>query len=107
MRVGVANEAASMNAQTPLPGGERLDFTVRGMTCASCVSHVEKALAHTPGVNAASVNLATERAEVSLAPGATCHATRKVGLGRGLRGGRRDNRDRRRRHDLRLLRLAC
>jgi len=59
-----------MNAQTPLPGGERLDFTVRGMTCASCVSHVEKALAHTPGVNAASVNLATERAEVSLAPDA-------------------------------------
>ena len=71
MRVGVVNEAASMNAQTPLPGGERLDFTVRGMTCASCVSHVEKALAHTPGVNAASVNLATERAEVSLAPGAS------------------------------------
>ncbi|MBG0795538.1 heavy metal translocating P-type ATPase [Methylocystis sp. H62] len=60
-----------MNAQSPLPGGERLDFTVRGMTCASCVSHVEKALAHTPGVNAASVNLATERAEVSLAPGAS------------------------------------
>ena len=60
-----------MNAQTPLPGGERLDFTVQGMTCASCVSHVEKALAHTPGVNAASVNLATERAEVSLAPGAS------------------------------------
>ncbi len=70
MRKGVVNEAASMNAQTPLPGGERLDFTVRGMTCASCVSHVEKALAHTPGVNAASVNLATERAEVSLAPDA-------------------------------------
>jgi len=48
--------------------GERIDFTVRGMTCASCVSHVEKALAHTPGVKSAHVNLATERAEVSLAP---------------------------------------
>jgi P-type Cu+ transporter len=48
----------------------QLDFNVRGMTCASCVSHVEKALKATPGVTAASVNLATERADVSLAPGA-------------------------------------
>jgi len=49
---------------------EQLDFNVRGMTCASCVSHVEKALASTPGVAKASVNLATERADVTLAPGA-------------------------------------
>ncbi len=49
---------------------ERLDFNIRGMTCASCVAHVEKALTNTKGVTAASVNLATERAEVSLAPGA-------------------------------------
>ncbi|QGM96562.1 heavy metal translocating P-type ATPase [Methylocystis parvus] len=48
----------------------QLDFNVRGMTCASCVSHVEKALAATPGVEKASVNLATERADISLAPGA-------------------------------------
>ena len=34
-------------------------FTVTGMTCASCVRHVEKALAGTPGVTAAAVNLAT------------------------------------------------
>ncbi|MEK4033290.1 heavy metal translocating P-type ATPase [Methylocystis sp. IM3] len=47
-----------------------LDFNVRGMTCASCVSHVEKALEGTPGVESASVNLATERVDVSLAPGA-------------------------------------
>jgi P-type Cu+ transporter len=48
----------------------RLDFNVRGMTCASCVSHVEKALLTTPGVASASVNLATERADITLAPGA-------------------------------------
>ncbi|WP_442754942.1 heavy metal translocating P-type ATPase [Methylocystis sp. JAN1] len=48
----------------------QLDFNVRGMTCASCVSHVEKALKATPGVKTASVNLATERADVALAPGA-------------------------------------
>ena len=41
-----------------------LDFNVRGMTCASCVSHVEKALKAVPGVLEASVNLATERASV-------------------------------------------
>jgi Cu+-exporting ATPase len=34
------------------------------MTCASCVSHVTKALRGVPGVLDASVNLATERAEV-------------------------------------------
>lgn len=52
----------------------RFDFDVRGMTCASCVSHVEKALAATPGVASASVNLATERADVALAPGAEAAA---------------------------------
>ncbi|WLT31541.1 cation-translocating P-type ATPase [Geothrix sp. PMB-07] len=33
-------------------------YAVTGMTCASCVRHVEKALQGTPGVSAASVNLA-------------------------------------------------
>ena len=50
--------------------GPKLTFDVRGMTCASCVAHVEKALEQTEGVGAASVNLATERAEVTLRPGA-------------------------------------
>ncbi|HMK91021.1 MAG TPA: heavy metal translocating P-type ATPase [Methylocystis sp.] len=49
---------------------ETLDFEVRGMTCASCVAHVEKALKTTEGVASASVNLATERVRVALAPGA-------------------------------------
>ena len=38
---------------------------VEGMTCASCVSHVERALKAIPGVSTAAVNLATERAEIS------------------------------------------
>jgi Cu+-exporting ATPase len=37
---------------------------VEGMTCASCVSRVEKALLKVPGVSSASVNLATEKATV-------------------------------------------
>ena len=36
------------------------------MTCASCVRRVERALTKVPGVDAASVNLATERASVTL-----------------------------------------
>ena len=46
----------------PKPAVESL--SVEGMTCASCVSRVEKAIARVEGVAAASVNLATERAEV-------------------------------------------
>ncbi|MEH0164859.1 heavy metal translocating P-type ATPase [Roseateles microcysteis] len=40
------------------------DLQVLGMTCASCVMRVEKALMEVPGVSAVSVNLATERATV-------------------------------------------
>lgn len=41
-----------------------LSFKVEGMTCASCVARVERALKSVPGVEAASVNLATEKASV-------------------------------------------
>jgi len=40
-------------------------FKIEGMTCASCVGRVEKALATVPGVVTASVNLATETAQIS------------------------------------------
>ncbi len=40
-------------------------FPVTGMTCASCVLHVEKALRAQPGVHGASVNLATNTAHVT------------------------------------------
>ncbi len=46
------------------------EFAVEGMTCASCVSHVERALGETPGVAKASVNLATEKATVEYDPAA-------------------------------------
>jgi Cu+-exporting ATPase len=41
-----------------------LDLSVGGMTCASCVARVERALQQVPGVRTASVNLATESARV-------------------------------------------
>lgn len=43
-----------------------VELAISGMNCASCVAHVEKALASVAGVNSASVNLATERARVVL-----------------------------------------
>jgi Cu+-exporting ATPase len=44
---------------------ETLTIGVGGMTCASCVARVERALKRVPGVEAANVNLATEKATVS------------------------------------------
>jgi len=41
------------------------DIVIEGMTCASCVARVERALKTVPGVTAANVNLATERATVT------------------------------------------
>ncbi len=45
-----------------------LDIGIGGMTCASCVGRVEKALRKVPGVQEASVNLATESARITYAP---------------------------------------
>ncbi|HEX6957970.1 MAG TPA: heavy metal translocating P-type ATPase [Ferrovibrio sp.] len=44
---------------------EHLPLRIGGMTCASCVAHVEKALLAVPGVQAASVNLAAGQAAVT------------------------------------------
>ncbi len=49
------------------PAVATVDLQVTGMHCASCVARVEQALAAVPGVLGASVNLATERASVTLA----------------------------------------
>ena len=46
-----------------VPAGT-VELAVEGMTCASCVGRVEKALKAVPGVTEATVNLATERATV-------------------------------------------
>ncbi len=46
-------------------------FPVTGMTCASCVARVEKALSEVPGVVSASVNLASEKATVEYSDSVT------------------------------------
>ncbi len=47
---------------------QEVQLPIGGMTCASCVRRVEKALAKVPGVQTAGVNLATERATVTYDP---------------------------------------
>ncbi|MBN9163655.1 MAG: copper-translocating P-type ATPase [Myxococcales bacterium 68-20] len=51
-----------------LPGGEILELPIEGMTCASCVRRVEKALTKTEGVRSANVNYALGRATVAYDP---------------------------------------
>ena len=47
---------------------QAFDLSISGMTCASCVMRVEKALQTNPAIQSATVNLATERAHVVLNP---------------------------------------
>ena len=50
---------------TPPESVHSLDLGISGMTCASCVGRVERALRKVPGVQEASVNLATESARIA------------------------------------------
>ncbi len=45
---------------------QSLELAIEGMTCASCVGRVERALLKVPGVRSASVNLANERARIEV-----------------------------------------
>lgn len=47
---------------------QTLSLPVEGMTCASCVAHVEKALTELPGTSNVSVNLGTNKASLNYAP---------------------------------------
>ncbi len=57
---------ASKPAVVPIETAMELSLPIRGMTCASCVRRVEKALSGIEGVVAVSVNLANETARVAL-----------------------------------------
>ncbi len=68
------------------PASSRVEanLPITGMTCASCVRRVEKAIARIPGVDNVAVNLATERASVLYDPAQTnvneiAGAVRRVG----------------------------
>ena len=51
------------------PRPTELTLPIEGMTCASCVNRIERFLRKTPGVEMASVNLATETATILYRPG--------------------------------------
>ncbi len=56
---------AFSSSSSPPAAPATLDLGIGGMTCASCVARVERALRKVPGVQDATVNLATERAHVA------------------------------------------
>ncbi|MFZ1662259.1 MAG: copper ion binding protein, partial [Paracoccaceae bacterium] len=69
---------------------EIVQLEIEGMTCASCVGRVERALKAQPGVLEAAVNLATNGARVRFAEGATtaselAAAVAKAGYGAHVR----------------------
>jgi Cu+-exporting ATPase len=65
------------------PAAADYSLKIDGMTCASCVARVEKAISRVPGVQSAAVNLATEKASVTADPGVSpqllADAVRKAG----------------------------
>ncbi len=69
--VSLATLKAAVEKAGYAVGEQSLRLRIGDMTCASCVSRVEKALKQVPGVLSASVNLATETAEVTVVGGVT------------------------------------
>jgi len=78
-QVNLATEKATLRAHQPIDlkraaaaitqagydvPQETLEFSIGGMTCASCVGRIEQAIGKLPGVQKVTVNLATERASV-------------------------------------------
>src|SRR5258706_11555570 len=46
-----------------------MELPITGMTCASCVRNVERAIRKKPGILSVNVNLATEKASITYVPG--------------------------------------
>lgn len=99
--VNLATETATVSGETDVASVQRaiekagfsmptesFVFDITGMTCASCSSRVEKALAKVAGVLEASVNLATEQATIKVARGipaaALIAAVERAGYGAQL-----------------------
>jgi len=72
-------------ATSEAPRSREVTLAVEGMSCASCVNRLEKVLRAVPGVQSASVNLATESARLALdetaGVSAAAEAVRKAGFG--------------------------
>ncbi|MGB9904349.1 MAG: copper ion binding protein, partial [Desulfotomaculales bacterium] len=62
----LAEEIRNLGYQVPV---QEINLTVRGMSCASCVARVERAISALPGVVQVNVSLPAETARVTLYPG--------------------------------------
>jgi Cu+-exporting ATPase len=82
VQVNLATESAEVLGSAPLPALDAalhgagyalreqvIELQVTGMSCASCVARVERALQAVPGVLAVAVNLASERATLQVLAG--------------------------------------
>ncbi len=76
-----ASDGVPMTDLAPTSSLPSLAIGIDGMTCASCVRHVERAIAAVPGVASVSVNLALEKAEIAgdAAPSAIAQAISDAG----------------------------
>ncbi len=61
-----------------------MQFHIKGMDCASCVSKIETALARMSGVSGVSLNFAAEKLELTLAPGSSTQVSDVEKVIRGL-----------------------
>src|SRR6266568_3126456 len=83
------NANSSAVATLPLPvTSDEVVLAIGGMTCASCVGRVEKALQRVPGVLSANVNLATEHATVTRLSGSASSADLLAAVQRSGYAGR-------------------
>ena len=74
---GILGRVRELGYEVPLA---RLSLPIEGMSCAACVSRIEGALKGVPGVVEASVNLATERAQVAFPEGRVTVAELRAAL---------------------------
>src|SRR6266566_8192815 len=64
----IAEKVGESQPRVELMAESRALLALEGMTCASCAMRIEKGLKKVPGVKEASVNLATERADITYDP---------------------------------------
>lgn len=68
-KAGIRDVASAIRNAGYSVSEQKLAYDIDGMTCASCSGRVEKALGKLPGVTEATVNLAMERADISVISG--------------------------------------
>ncbi len=90
---------------------EMIQLNIKGMSCASCVAHVEKGIKRIDGIDSAAVNLATEKATVSYDPARTNPAeiiksVTDAGYGAALPGEEKEHHNEKKRELIQLKRYT-